>query len=68
MSDNRSIYTPKESFVGDIDGVPTTFVRNRDLVREGHELLTRYPTLFEPVPVQYDVEEATSEPGRKRAR
>lgn len=60
------IYTPKDSFIADIDGFPTPLVRNRDYVREGHELLRRFPDMFEPMEVTYEVEQATAAPGEKR--
>ena len=63
----REIYAPRESFVADVDGVRMNFGPHT-LVREGHAVLRNYRHMFEPVRVQYEVEEATSVPGEKRAR
>ena len=60
------IYTPKESFVADIDGLAEALIRGRTLVREGHELLERFPKHFELIKVHYEVEQATANPGEKR--
>ena len=62
------IYTPKCSFVARIGDVDVTMTPNRHRVREGHELLERFPDLFEEILVQFEVEEATAEPGKRRAR
>ena len=62
------IYTPRSSFVARIGDVDVTMVPGRHRVREGHELLERFPDLFEEILVQFEVEEATAEPGRRRAR
>lgn len=63
----RAVFTPKDSFVADYQGVPTSFNRGITFVREGHELLDRYPDLFEEIRVHYDVEQATAAPGETRA-
>lgn len=69
MPESGSIlYTPKSPFTAEVDGYPYSFTPGRDLVREGHELLSRLPELFEPVQVRFDVEEASAEPGKRRAR
>jgi hypothetical protein len=65
---DRNVFTPKETFTIDIDGVPTTLRHNKSFVRAGHPLLDEYPQLFEPVAVQFDVEQATAAPGERRAR
>lgn len=64
----REIFTPKQSFAPEIDGVVVVMTPGRTLIREGHVLLSRFPDMFEPVRVEYDVEEATAVPGRRRAR
>lgn len=64
----RHIYTPKEAFSAEVDGYPYSFTPGRDLVREGHELLERFPQLFELVDVRFEVEEASAAPGSKRQR
>lgn len=65
--DGRAVFTPKDTFVGSYNGVPTTFMQDRTLVREGHELLGLFPDMFREVRVQYDVEQATAAPGEVRA-
>lgn len=62
------IYTPKEAFGCEYNGVPLTLRPQTDLIREGHELLDMYPELFELAHVRYDVEEASAAPGTRRAR
>lgn len=64
---SRDVYTPKESFVGEVDGVPTVFNAGKTFVREGHEILSgKWAHLFVPMRVQYDVEAATAAPGELR--
>jgi hypothetical protein len=63
----REIYAAREPFMANVDGViqrhgPTI------LVREGHRVLELYPDMFEPVRVQFDVEQATAAPGERRER
>ena len=60
------VYVPKESFSADVDGVNVVFVRNTTRIREGHELLERFPHMFEVMRVDYEVEEATAVPGARR--
>lgn len=62
----RDVYQPIEPFIAEIDGSTVNFTQYT-FVREGHPILDKYGHLFRPVRVQYDVEEATAEPGRKRA-
>jgi hypothetical protein len=59
---------PKDSFVVDVDGVPTSFRANVTRVREGHPILDEYGHLFEEIRVDYEVEQATAAPGEKRRR
>lgn len=61
----REIFVPKEPFTAQVDGTDMAFTP-QTLVREGHPILEKYPHLFEPVRVHYDVEQATSSPGEKR--
>lgn len=61
----RDVYAPTDGFVCEIDGSPVNFTPNT-LVREGHWILDKYPHLFRPVRVQYDVEAATQAPGETR--
>jgi len=62
----RTIYTPKDTFVADYNGAPTTFKRGRTFVHGDHELLKLFPTMFTELRVHYDVEQATAEPGEAR--
>jgi len=64
----RKIYAPKEDFVAPYGGADVTFSRGRTLVREGHPILGSFGHLFEEVNVEFDVEEATAEPGKRRQR
>jgi hypothetical protein len=61
------VYEAREAFVADIDGQPMAVAKG-DRVREGHPLLKGRKDLFqesEPE-VQFDVEDASADPGRKR--
>lgn len=57
----RTVYVPNDSaslpgrYPGD---APISIVKDHTRVREGHWLLERYPHLFEPMHVHYDVETA----------
>jgi hypothetical protein len=62
----RNVFVPKDGFTANIDGGDVTFTKYT-YVREGHWILDKYPELFEPVRVQYDVEQATAGPGERRA-
>lgn len=61
----RDVYVPIDGFVAEIDGVDVTFTKHT-YVREGHWILDKYPELFHPVRVTYDVEQATAAPGERR--
>jgi hypothetical protein len=63
----REVFVPNDSFSADVDGVAMSFVKDHTRVREGHPVLAKYPHLFEPMYVHYDVEAATAAPGEKRA-
>jgi len=61
----RRVFVANTSFVKDNLAVYGGVTR----VREGHELVTLYPHLFdlvEDAPVHYEVEAATQGPGEKR--
>lgn len=66
----RTLYVAKESFMADVDGVPTMFREGVTLVREGHPILDEFGHMFEPARAHYevDVEQATAAPGERRAR
>ena len=61
----RDVYVPIDGFVAEVDGTPVNFHRNMR-VREGHWLLEKFPHLFAPIRVHYDVEAATAAPGETR--
>lgn len=61
----RNVYRPKEGFIAVIDGVEYS-LNSGHFFREGHPVLAKYPELFEPVRVQFDVEQATDNPGETR--
>lgn len=62
------IYVAKESFTTMLNGEEVTVAAGRTRVREGHELLRGRMHLFEPMVVDYEVEQATAAPGEKRGR
>lgn len=67
--EGRRIFVPVDSFVANFDGAEVTFIKNVTRVREGHEVLDLYPTMFAPARAHYevDVEQATAAPGELRA-
>lgn len=58
----------KTSAMIEIDGVPTPVHAGQTRVRRGHPLLERYGDLFEPIQVQYDTRENTSDRTRDTGR
>ena len=60
----RDVYQPIEGFTAVVDGQDVSFTRYT-FVREGHWLLAKYPELFRPVPVQYDVAQPSSDTGSR---
>jgi hypothetical protein len=62
----RRIFVAKDSFVGDVDGLPVVFNAGQTRVREGHPILDIYADLFEELDVQYEVEAASAAPGETR--
>ena len=68
----RNVYVPIEGFVADIDGSPVNFRGDGtgDGTRVSAAWLDEHPQirhLFQPIRVQYDVEQATAAPGETRA-
>lgn len=61
-----AIFQARESFSTILDGAPIAVVGGHTRVREGHPLLKGREHLFEPLTVDYDVEQATAAPGEKR--
>ncbi len=64
------IYVAKETGAVELDGSPVMIQKGHTRVRQGHQLLKRYPEMFEPIDlfVHYDVEQATAAPGEKRGQ
>lgn len=61
------IWVARESFNTNLkDGTQVTVVAGRTRVREGHELLKGREMMFEPLVVDYEIEQATAAPGEKR--
>lgn len=60
------VFVAKESFSTVYEGAPIMVSRGVTRVREGHPLLKGREGFFEPITVDYDVEQATDEPGEKR--
>jgi hypothetical protein len=61
-----TIYVAKDSFLTIVDGVEVMISKGKTRVREGHPLLNGRSELFEPLTVDYDIEQATAAPGEKR--
>lgn len=62
-----AIYVARESFTTELaDGTPIHVRSGVTRVREGHPLLVGREELFEPMTVDYEVEQATAAPGEKR--
>lgn len=62
------LYVARESFATKLDGIDVSIVAGNTIVREGHELLERFPDYFELVEAHYEVESMTAAPGEKRKR
>ena len=63
---SSDIYVAKQSFATEIDGQSVIVHKGTTRVRAGHPLLKGRESLFEPLTVQYDVEQATAKPGEQR--
>lgn len=61
-----TIYVARESFSTILKGEHIPVVGGRTRVREGHPLLKGREHLFEPLTVDYEMEQATAAPGEKR--
>lgn len=68
MADRGRIFVATQSFEAKVDGVPAQVQADRTRVREGHDLLRRFPQYFREIDAHYevDVEQATAAPGERR--
>jgi hypothetical protein len=48
------------------DGTEVRFVKGRTRIRAGGEVHKKFPLFFDRADKQYDIEEATARPGKKR--
>ena len=60
------IYVANSSGVVKIDGKLHNYYAGTTRVRAGHPLLKAAPGKFKPMELDYEVEQATSAPGKKR--
>jgi hypothetical protein len=61
------IYVATDNFATELsDGTPVIVQQGITRVREGHELLQGRESMFEEMKIDYDVEQATAEPGERR--
>lgn len=61
-----TIYVARSSGVLKVDGKVHTYYAGRTRVRAGHPLLKAIPDRFEPMKLDYDIEQATAAPGESR--
>jgi hypothetical protein len=66
MGISNDIFVAKESFSVTLNGAPYAIHKGIDRVRKGHPILKGREHLFEPLSVQYDVEQATAAPSEQR--
>lgn len=60
------IYEAKDTFQGSLDDGTTVFVTKGERVRDGHPIVRKWPSLFQPLTIQYDIEDASADPGVRR--
>ena len=64
--DEPQIFVARSSGVVKIDGELHHYYAGTTRVRAGHPLLNAAPGMFEPMRLDYETEDATNTPGRKR--
>lgn len=62
------IYVARSSGVVKIDGKLHHYYAGSTRVRAGHPLLKKVPNGWKPLQLDYEVEDATKTPGRKRGQ
>ena len=65
-SSEPQIFVARSSGVVKVDGKLTNYYGGSTRVRAGHPLLKAAPGAFIPMELDYDVEDASADPGRKR--
>ena len=60
------IYVARSTGVIRIKGESFTYIAGRTRVRAGHPLLKALPDKFQPLSLDYDLEQATAAPGERR--
>lgn len=65
-TDPAEVYEAVESFVTDVDGIPTVVTKGMTRVRATDGVYKANPHLFKPLRVGVEVEAATAAPGEKR--
>jgi len=60
------VFVAADSGALEFEGAMVVVHKGVTRVREGHELLRKYPDMFKPLDVHYDVEDTTARPGAKR--
>lgn len=66
MGTDTTIYIARATFTTMLDGREVTIRAGIDRVRAGHPLLKGRESMFEPLTVQYDIEQASAAPGERR--
>lgn len=66
MAGDGKIFVAVDSAAFELDGEMVVVHKGVTRVREGHPMLKAHETLFKPIDVHYDVEQATRAPGEKR--
>lgn len=61
------ILVPRDTFLVELDGNRIILHKGVTRVRAGHPLTVGREELFEPIGLDYDVEQATAAPGEKRS-
>ena len=60
------IYVARSTGIIRVKGELYTYIAGRTRLRAGHPLLKALPDKFEPLSLDYDLEQATAAPGERR--